>query len=125
MGQALDRLLVTAPETPATAARIPVRQEDGIAVVPVAAIQWVEADGDYARLHTGKSVVTVRETMATLEARLTPFRFVRVHRSAIVNAEAVRLVTPIAKGGYHLALVDGSRIRSGRRYREVVRALVR
>jgi two-component system LytT family response regulator len=63
--------------------------------------------------------------MAELEARLAPFRFVRVHRSAIVNRNAVRSVEPIAKGDFHLVLRDGTRVRSGRRYREVVQGMMR
>jgi len=123
--RAIDRLLARVPETPANAARIPVRHGDGIGFVGVAEITWVEADGDHLRVHTGSTVHILRETMAEIEARLQPFRFVRVHRSAIVNVDAVRAVEPIAKGDYHLVLRDGTRVRSGRRYRGTVQSIMR
>ena len=121
----IETLLASAPESPASAGRIPVRHADHIGLVNVGDITWVEADGDHARLHTTSSVHTLRETMADLEARLHPFHFLRVHRSAIVNVDAVRSVEPIAKGDYHLVLRDGTRVRSGRRYRPEVQSLVR
>jgi two-component system LytT family response regulator len=122
---ALDTLLTNVKETPASGARIPVRREDGILLVNVAEITWVEADGDHARLHAAGVVHSLRETMAELETTLQPFRFARVHRSAIVNLDAVRSVEPIAKGDYHLVLRDGTRVRSGRSYRQAVQALIR
>jgi two-component system, LytTR family, response regulator len=123
--EVLSHSLARAPETPANGARIPVRRADGVGLVSVAEIDWVEADGDHLRLHAGRAVHTLRETMAELEARLRGFRFVRVHRSAIVNVDAVRAVEPIAKGDYFLVLRDGTRVRSGRRYRGDVQALMR
>jgi two-component system, LytTR family, response regulator len=123
--RSIDALLAAVPETAATSARIPVRQADGIELVRVADITWAEADGDHLRLHTASVVHTLRETMAELEERLRPFRFKRVHRSAIVNVDAVRTVEPIAKGDYVLVLRDGSRVRTGRIYRDEVQSLIR
>jgi two-component system, LytTR family, response regulator len=123
--RAVDRVLAAVPETPATQARIPVRQGHGIGLVRVADIVWVEADGDHVRLHAEGTVHTLRDTMAELEAKLRPFRFVRVHRSAIVSTEAVRTVESITKGDYHLVLRDGTRVRTGRSYRDDVQALIR
>ena len=123
--RALEGLLARVPDTPVAGARIPVRQAHGYGFVPVAEIVWVEADGDHLRLHAGSTVHQLRETMAEIEVRLEPFRFLRVHRSAIVNVSAVRSVEPIAKGDYHLILRDGTRVRSGRRYRDRVQALIR
>ena len=123
--QGLDKLLAELPESPAEGARIPVRNDGGVDLVNVADISWVEADGDHARLHVGANVLTVRETMSELEQRLAPFRFVRVHRSAIVNVDAVRSVESIEKGNYYVVLRDGTRVRSGRSYREQVQRLIR
>lgn len=58
--------------------------------IPVAAIDWVEAYGDYLRLHVGREVHLVRETMATFAVGLDPMHFVRIHRSTIVNVERMR-----------------------------------
>lgn len=123
--RAIDGLLSHIPQTAVNGARIPIRHAESIGFVSVAEITWVEADGDHLRLHAGSTVHTLRETMTELEARLQPFRFVRVHRSAIVNVDAVRAVEPIAKGDYYLVLRDGTRVRSGRSYRSDVQALIR
>jgi two-component system LytT family response regulator len=123
--QGLDKLLAEMPESPSAGARIPVRGDGSVDLVNVADITWVEADGDHAVLHIGPNVLSLRETMGELENRLAPFRFVRVHRSAIVNADAARSVESIEKGNYYVVLRDGTRVRSGRSYREQVRRLIR
>ena len=121
----VDALLARVPETPADRARIPVRHADGITFVNVAEITWAEADGDHVILHASGTRHPVRETMAEMEAKLQPFQFLRVHRSAIVNVAAVRTVESIAKGDYTLILRDGARVRSGRSYRAQVQTLLR
>jgi two-component system LytT family response regulator len=122
--RAIERVLEQAPETPAAAARIPVRGPDGTRLIPAADIHWVEADRDHVRLHCGAAVHRVRNTLTELEARLIPFRFARVHRSAMVNTVVVAAVESIPKGDYVLVLRDGTRVRSGRRYRAVVQRLL-
>lgn len=123
--RSLDAVLAAAPETKLAAARVPVRRADGTDVVSVAEILWVEADGDHVRLHAGAKAHVTRETMAEIEARLEPFNFMRVHRSALVNVAAVRSVEPIAKGDYTLTLSDGTQVRTGRSYRASVQSLLR
>jgi two-component system LytT family response regulator len=122
---AIDKVLAEAPATPPAAAKIPVRQATGFLLVPVAEILWIEADRDHLRLHTAATTHVVRETMADIEARLEPFKFLRVHRSAIINLAVLASVTPIVKGDYHLVLRNGTRLRSGRRYRRQIQALIR
>jgi two-component system LytT family response regulator len=103
--QGLDKLLAEMPESPSAGARIPVRGDGSVDLVNVADITWVEADGDHAVLHIGPNVLSLRETMGELENRLAPFRFVRVHRSAIVNADAARSVVPSARRWAYCSLV--------------------
>ena len=69
--------------------------------------------------------LVIRETMTQIEAKLPAERFVRVHRSIIVNTERVREVQPWFKGDYVLIMHDGTKLRSGRLYRAVVQALIR
>jgi two-component system LytT family response regulator len=121
----IDDLLARVMDMPSACTHIPVRGVDGTMLVSIVDITWVEADGDHLRLHAGAAVHTLRETMADVEARLRPFRFVRVHRSSIVNVAAVTAVEPIAKGDYYLVLRDGTRVRSGRHYRSEVQSLLR
>src|SRR5262245_63706761 len=63
-------------------------------------IDWVEAAGNYTRLHAGKQVHLLRETMTALEAKLDPKRFARIHRSTIVNLERVKELQPYFHGDY-------------------------
>ncbi len=99
----------------AYAERLVVR--DAARVVPVAvdALRWVEAEGDYVRLHTtdGRSVLH-RQTMAAIEQRLDPSVFVRIHRSAIVRTAAVREVRRLSRGEAEAVLDDGTVRRIGR-----------
>jgi two-component system LytT family response regulator len=123
-GRAIDALLEQVPPTPTAVARIPVRDAGGTRLVPAAEILRIESDRDHARLYTGGTVFTVRDTMAGLERRLAAFGFARVHRSVIVNTAMVVAVESIAKGDHVLVLRDGSRVRSGRRYRSQVATLL-
>jgi two-component system LytT family response regulator len=81
-----------AHDTAPVLARVLVKQGDRVFFLPVEEIDWIEAADYYARIHAGDAAHLVRETMAALESQLDPTRFVRVHRSAIVNAERVKEV---------------------------------
>jgi len=120
MAQFLERV---AP-APARGGRIAVKRDGRVNFVRVEDIDWVEADGDLVRVHAGKEAHTVRETMAQIEAKLPAERFMRVHRSIIVNTERVREVQPWFKGDYVLIMHDGTKLRSGRTYRQSVQALI-
>jgi len=120
MAQFLERV---AP-APARGGRIAVKRDGRVNFVRVEDIDWVEADGDLVRVHAGKEAHTIRETMAQIEAKLPAERFMRVHRSIIVNTERVREVQPWFKGDYVLIMHDGTKLRSGRTYRQSVQALI-
>ena len=119
----IDKILEGVRDAPSSLT-IPVRDDTGTRLIRADDIRWIEADADHATLHGDGVTYSVRETLADLEERLRASRFVRVHRSAIVNAAAVRSIEPIAKGDYFLVLVDGTRIRSSRHYRAAVQALL-
>jgi two-component system LytT family response regulator len=80
-------------------------------------IDYVEALGNYARIHAGGSRHMLRERMAVLEQRLAPHGFVRVHRSAIVNLDRVREVVPRRTGDHVVVLTGGVRLKLSRSYR--------
>lgn len=80
-------------------------------------IDWVEAEGNYVRLHTGKKGYLIREKIGELEERLDPERFLRVHRSAIVQLDRVAELHPMAAGDGILILRDGSEVKLSRGYR--------
>ncbi len=104
--------------------RIPVRTDRGFQFVNTDDVDWVEADGKFLRIHAGTEVHSVRMPLAALEAKLARRRFVRVHRSVIVNVERVVEVQSWFQGDYVLILRDGSRVTSGRSYRDNVRRLL-
>lgn len=89
-----------------------------VLVVPARAVDWIAADGDYVRLHAGRECHLYRETMARLEARLDPRRFVRIHRSAIVNVHGVAELLPRANREFVVVLHNGTRLKLSRSYRD-------
>jgi two-component system, LytTR family, response regulator len=104
--------------------RIGVRNGSKITVVDVDAIDWVEASGDYARIHAGKHTYLVSQRMHALERLLEAREFVRVHRSLIVNVKRVRELHRDADGGGTLVLSNGVRLRVARgRWEAMERAL--
>lgn len=90
--------------------RLMVPTAKGTVFIRAEEIDWVEADDYYVRLHVGGRSYLIRETMQKLEARLDPRRFVRVHRSAIVNLDRVKTLQPYFHGAHVLTLTDGTQV---------------
>src|SRR5713226_9335661 len=81
-------------------------------------IDWIEASGNYVRLHAGKESHLLRDTMHGIEGRLDPARFVRVHRSTIVNLDRIKELHPWFRGDHVIVLRDGTRLTLSRGCRE-------
>ena len=81
-------------------------------------VEWVEAAGNYVRLHVGSASHLLRETMAAMEARLDPEKFFRIHRSRIVNIDRIQELQPWLNGEYAVMLRTGARLTLSRGYRE-------
>jgi two-component system LytT family response regulator len=94
-------------------------------LIPLADIDWIEADGNYLRLRTGPRSHLVRDTMKNVEARLDPEAFIRIHRSTIVAVDRIATVEAREYGEYKLRLKDGTTLVSGRAYGDRVRKLIR
>lgn len=96
--------------------------KDGSKVVMLNAedIDWIDAAGDYMCIHAAGKTHIIRETMKTLQARLDPARFQRVHRSAIVNVKKVKELHPHSNGEYFLVLENGAELKLSRSYKDVV-----
>jgi two-component system LytT family response regulator len=109
------------PETPI--ARIPVRANGKIAFVRLEDVDWIEADGNYLRLHVAGEVHRVRETMDRMHQRLAGTSFARIHRSTIVNVERVIEVEPWYTGEYVVRLSTGEELTLTRTYRDAFFAL--
>lgn len=86
-------------------------------------IEWLEAAENYVNLHVRGRVYPLRSTMAAIQERLDPKRFVRVHRSYIVNLDFLAQIEPLDTGDARLVLKDGTRIPCSRRYRAALRSL--
>lgn len=80
-------------------------------------IDWIEAAGIYANLHVSGKELLYRASLNDLAAKLDPVRFVRVHRSAIVNIESIVQLEPISHGEFEAVLRNGARPRISRTYR--------
>jgi LytTr DNA-binding domain-containing protein len=114
-----------APEPRSPVERFAVRQRGGSEiVVEVADIDWIEASGNYAILHVGAETFEIRSSLAKLESELDSKRFVRVHKSHVVNIARVTEVIPWVGGDWRIRLRDGAEVNLSRRYRQRFEALV-
>ncbi|MEY2880528.1 MAG: hypothetical protein RLZZ15_2908 [Verrucomicrobiota bacterium] len=88
-------------------------------------IDWIEAEGDYMKFHVAGRAHLMRETMARLESRLDPKRFIRIHRSTIVNVDRLRKLSPSFAGEYAVILHDGTKLKLSRGYHERIATLMK
>jgi two-component system, LytTR family, response regulator len=86
--------------------------------VATSAIDWIEARDNYACLHVGQQQHLVRETLATLEGRLDPKLWVRIHRSAIVRFDRIKELRNLGLGDRAVILQDGTELPVGQKYRD-------
>lgn len=101
--------------------------KDGSEVTRVAIndIQWIDAAGDYMCVHATDQTHIMRRTMKELEQELDPRKFVRAHRSAIVNIKFVQKMISHISGEYHLILNNGTELKVSRSYRDRVKEMVK
>jgi len=137
LGARLERLIAAFERGPAPAAapgadapaaladRILIKSSGEIYFLKTEEIDWIEAEGDYMKFHAGGRAHLLRETMARLEARLDPRRFIRIHRSTIVNVDRVRKMSPAFAGEYAVILHDGTKLRLSRGYQDRLQELLR
>lgn len=103
------------PEAPAGRLdRIVLKTGDRVRLVPAETVDWIEADGVYARLHLGAQSYLIRTAMHELEARLDGRRFARIHRSSIVNLDRVKELRELHRGEWEVVLADGTRLKLSR-----------
>jgi two-component system, LytTR family, response regulator len=103
--------------------KIMVKDGRGVELVEPDAIDWIAAEGYYSELHVGARSLLLREPLQDLEASLDPARFVRVHRSTIVNVSRVRRVDRLPGGDYEVVLAGGVRLRMSRGRRKALERL--
>jgi two-component system, LytTR family, response regulator len=97
--------------------RLSIKEEDGIVMVPVDRILWIEAANKYVVIHTTDQKHIVRQTIQSLEDSLDPKQFVRIHRSTLVRKAAVRGLHPLFHGDYLVKLTNGVELTLSRSFR--------
>lgn len=98
--------------------RLVIKSAGRISFLKTAEVDWIEAAGNYVRLHVARESHMLRETMSAIEGKLDPGKFVRIHRGAVVNLERIKDLQPLFHGDHQVTLRDGSRLTLSRSYRE-------
>ncbi len=131
LSRRLISLLEGRGETPAAEAgqpryltRLLIKSAGRVFFLKADEIDYVSAEDYYVRLHVGRKGHLLRETMGELESKLDPARFVRIHRSTIVNLERVRELQPLFNGEYAVLLSDGTELKLSRSRREHLERLL-
>ena len=104
--------------------RLVIKMNGHVFFVKTDDIDWLEAEGNYVRLHAGKESYLLRDTISALEGQLDPKRFVRVHRSAIVNVDRIQELQAWFHGEYRIILREGVQLTLSRSYREKLHELL-
>jgi two-component system LytT family response regulator len=108
---------------PKPAERLVIKTGGRVFFVKTEDVDWIEAAGNYARVHVGTEAHLLRETMNALEERLDAEKFLRIHRSTIVNIERIQELQPWFHGDYVVILHDGTQLTLSRGYRQKIQEL--
>jgi len=120
----LRRLLKEVRTEPKYLKRIPVKSARATTLVLTEEIDWINAAGHYLELHAGGEKHLIREQLSRLEAKLDPEKFVRIHRSTIVNLDSIKSLHPLFNGDHIIVLKNGRELNSSRTYHENLIALL-
>ncbi len=104
--------------------RLVIKMNGHVFFIKAEEIDWLEAEGNYVRLHAGKESYLLRDTISALETQLDPKQFLRVHRSAIVNIDRIQELQPWFHGEYRIILREGVQLTLSRSYREKLHELL-
>jgi len=118
------------PEAPAAsgpdyADRIVLKADGALHFIKTRDVIWIEAQGDFVKVQTQGKTQLVRETLQSMERKLDGAKFLRIHRSFLVNLEHVRKVEVALYGDYVVFMSDGSKLRLSRNYRSKLKALIK
>jgi two-component system LytT family response regulator len=105
--------------------RLTVKSDGRVYFVKTSDVDWVEAEGNYVRVHAGSSTHLIRETLNAVEALLDPAQFSRIHRSTVVNLDRIREMQAWFAGDYVVILKDGTQLKLSRTYREHLQTRLR
>ncbi|MDQ4123308.1 MAG: LytTR family DNA-binding domain-containing protein [Acidobacteriota bacterium] len=98
--------------------RIVVKTSGRVFFIKTDEIDWIEAAGNYLKLHVGRDAYLVRETMQSIETKLDPEKFFRIHRSTLVQIDRIKELHPLFGGDYAVILRNGTELSLSRNYRD-------
>ncbi|HWH53027.1 MAG TPA: LytTR family DNA-binding domain-containing protein [Gemmatimonadaceae bacterium] len=104
--------------------RLIVKSSGRVFFIRTEELDWVEASGNYVKIHTATDAHLLRESMKNMEAKLDPKTFVRIHRSAIVNIDRIKELEPWFHGEYVVIMRDGTRLTASRVFSDRLSALI-
>jgi two-component system LytT family response regulator len=104
--------------------RVVIKSGGRIYFLRIEEIDWVEGTSNYLSLHSASGTHLIRETMGNFHAKLDSRKFLRIHRSTIVNIERIKDIRPLFKGEYVITLTSGKRLKASRGYRREIQALL-
>jgi two-component system, LytTR family, response regulator len=127
-GEALSERLLSLLESvrhgPRHVERLMIRSPGRVYFVRADEIDWIESEGNYVRIHAGEESHFLRDTLGGMEARLDRQKFVRIHRSTIVNVESIKELQPLFSGDYTVILRGGERLTMSRGHKEKLLSLI-
>ena len=97
--------------------RLIVKADGRISFLNTREINWIEADDKYVHLHTAKGSRMIRQTLSAMESQLDPKKFLRIHRSAMVNVERIKELQPMFNGEHVVILEDGTKLTLSRNFK--------
>ena len=118
-------LLVRRQEDAQALTRLLIKSEGKVIFLNTREIDWIQAEGNYVRVQAGPTAHLLRQTLSRLTKDLDANRFLRIHRSTIVNIERIKELRPCFHGDYIVHLRDGKRLTLSRTYREEVRKILK
>jgi two-component system LytT family response regulator len=118
LGDRLISVLETVKTNPSHLERLIVKNNGHVCFVKAEEIDWIEAEGNYVRLHTARESHLLRETISALENCLDPKKFLRVHRSTIINIDRVKEMQSWFHGEYRIIMQSGAELMLSRNYRD-------
>jgi two-component system LytT family response regulator len=104
--------------------RLMVKKDGRFLLIKTANIDWIEAQGNYVRVHSGKTLHVLRRRIGQLESRLDPRTFLRANRSAIVNVDRIRELQPLSHGDIRILMDHGVELTLSRHYRRNLERLI-
>ncbi|MDQ3805425.1 MAG: LytTR family transcriptional regulator, partial [Acidobacteriota bacterium] len=113
------------PPPPQYLTRLLIKSAGRVFFLKAEEIDWIGAEDYYVKLHVGRKSHLLRETMHELEARLDPQKFLRIHRSTIVNVDRIKELHQLFNGDYAVVLHDGTELKLSRSRREHLQTLLK